>query len=249
MRGGGLTLQFSKAEREREIENEFGKDFYKVIKKFLYSLSELETRFSPSAERIGFFPKFRPSWGSCSRFDLRTRYSSESCSRSRSMSCPRLRPASRSISRSRSKSRSMPRSRFSPGSRSTSRGRRWAGGGDPVEGLAQELAAGVEDGSIAAHLKGEKRLRARSKTTRTRIEAAGKICGSSPSRIRGQCLANDLSLISFPESLATKITTHEPRLFLGNNGAIGLVSPEAETGDFIYQFWGTDVAVLLREEP
>lgn len=55
-----------------------------------------------------------------------------------------------------------------------------------------------------------------------------------------------MSMISFSESPRKP---HEPRLFLGDNGIIGLASPEAELGDIICQFWGTDVTALLREEP
>jgi len=53
-------------------------------------------------------------------------------------------------------------------------------------------------------------------------------------------------LISFPEALRTPC---EPRLFLGDKGIIGLAPPEAELGDIICQFWGTDVTAVLRKEP
>lgn len=55
-----------------------------------------------------------------------------------------------------------------------------------------------------------------------------------------------MSIISFSESPRKP---HEPRLFLGDNGIIGLAPTEAELGDIICEFWGTDVTALLREEP
>jgi hypothetical protein len=53
-------------------------------------------------------------------------------------------------------------------------------------------------------------------------------------------------MISFCESPRKP---HEPRQFLGDNGIIGLAPHEAELGDIICQFWGTDATALLREEP
>ena len=161
----------------------------------------------------------------------------------------RLRPIPRYTSISRSRSRSAPRSRrrrhFSSSrsrSRSASLSRRYR----PRSRESRPFREILSVPSNRSRLKSEIRREFPTACSRTRSPERRKIRGPSPSRLRGRDPANDMSMISFSESPRNP---HEPRLFLGDNGIIGLAPHEAELGDIICQFWGTDVTALLREEP
>jgi hypothetical protein len=171
-----------------------------------------------------------PSEGTASRSRLRrvTRYSSISRSRSRSVSRRSRRRRYSSSSRSRSRSESLSKG-YRPRSRESRPFREFLS--DPSK--RSEFKSGISKEFSTAR-------------SRTRSQEMRKIRGPSPSILRGRDPANDISMISFSESPRKP---HEPRLFLGDNGIIGLAPHEAELGDIICQFWGTDVTALLREEP